>query len=53
LKNNKGTSIIELLVVLAVIAVIAAFILPKFDTALKNRSQTTIENFNSITTRVD
>lgn len=43
----------ELLVVLAVAAVVAAFIIPKFDNAIDGRYQTTIQNYNSNTTKVE
>ncbi len=53
LKNNSGTSILELLVVIAVIAIVAAFILPRFDDAFERRAETTIHNYNSNTTKVN
>lgn len=43
----------ELLVVLAVVAIMAAFIMPKFDNAIENRYQKTIQNYNSNTTKVE
>jgi Tfp pilus assembly protein FimT len=41
------------LIIVAVVAVIAAFILPKFDYAIERRAETTIQNFNSNTTKVN
>jgi len=53
LKNNLGTSILELLIVIAVIASVAAFIVPKFNDAIERRIESTTQNYNSNTTMVN
>jgi Tfp pilus assembly protein FimT len=50
LKNNKGSSIFEWVVVIAVVAIIAILVAPKVQTGIEARADTTIERVNDLET---
>lgn len=52
LKNQKGMSLIELLIIISVLSVIGMAVMPKYETAFKNRSEFIINNFNSTDTLI-
>jgi Tfp pilus assembly protein FimT len=49
-KNNKGSSIFEWVVVIAVVAIIAILVAPKVQTGIEARADTTIERVNDLET---
>jgi Tfp pilus assembly protein FimT len=49
-KNNKGSSIFEWVVVIAVVAIIAILVAPKVQTGIEARADTTIERIADLET---
>ena len=49
-KNNKGSSIFEWVVVIAVVAIIAILVAPKVQTGIEARADTTIERISDLET---
>ena len=50
LKSNKGSSIFEWVVVIAVVAIIAILVAPKVQTGIEARADTSIERINDLET---
>jgi Tfp pilus assembly protein FimT len=50
LKSNKGSSIFEWVVVIAVVAIIAILVAPKVQTGIEARADTTIERISDLET---
>ncbi len=53
INNNKGSSILSFVIVIAVVAIIFAAFIPEFSNALKNRATLTKDYINSTDTKVE
>ncbi len=53
INNNKGSSILSFVIIIAVVAIIVTAFIPKFSDALRNRAIITKDYIKSTDTNVD